>query len=413
VTDERAPAWRRWLRVTLVVLACLGITVSALGVWIRAVLLDTSTWVATVDDIPSEEAVAAELATYLTEQVFLALDAEQRVSDALPDQAQPLAQPLTAAVKSFIQDEVEKVILSPQFSEIWVAVNEQAHKTVVQVIRGGGDVVSTDDGTVTLNVIPIVNQVLTALSEKAGDFFGFDGQLPTIENGEIPDDLRQKVEQTLDVELPDDFGQIVVFESDALSEVQDAVKLFDDFIVVLAVLSLAAIGGAVALAADRRGVVVRLALGSAAGFLVLLLVIRIVKREVVGLFDDPEAQEAVAELLATTTQLFVDALRTLTVIALLVALVLWLVGPGTRAERVRGWVGGRLGATETGQSVGTWISDHRDLLRIAGAVLAFALVFLLGVQTWLGVLAILGLLVAYEAALGFVGSDSAAASRDA
>jgi hypothetical protein len=403
------PRWRRWGSTILLVLACIGIVVSSLGLFIRAVLFDTDTWLATVDDLPSDEAIAAELSQYLTDQVFIALDVQNRVSNVLPDKAQPLSAPLTSAVESYVQDEVETFLLSPQFAEIWKTINERAHKGVVLVLRGGGKNVSTKDGEVTLNVIPIINQVLAGLEDKASEFFDFQGDLPEIKEGMVPDEMRTKLEDTLGVKLPEDFGQIVVFKSDALAQVQDAVALFDKLVFYLALLSIVAIAGAIALAGDRRGAVLRLSLGSAAGFWIVLLAIRVVKAQVPGLVDDPGAKAAAEAVVDQTTQLFVNALRTLTVIGLLVALVLWLAGPGRRAVRLRRWASQQIQRTSAGQSVGAWIIAHRDLLRVAGAVLALGLLFILGIKTWLGVLAILALLAAYEFALSLARHPATAA----
>jgi hypothetical protein len=201
------------------------------------------------------------------------------------------------------------------------------------------------------------------------------------------------------VQLPEDWGQIVVFQSDEHAQVQDAVALFDELVFYLGVLTIALVAGAIALATDRRGAVLRISLGAAAGYWIVLLAIRIVKAQVENLVDDPGAKEAVAVVITQTTELFVNALRTLTVVGLVVALVLWLSGPGGRAARVRSWVSRQVQRTSAGQSLGTWIIEHRDLLRVAGAVLALALLFILEVKTWLGVLAVLALLAAYEFAL--------------
>ena len=44
-------------------------------------------------------------------------------------------------------------------------VNAAAHDAAIAAIRGGGDVVSTEQGTITLNVFPLVGSVLEALQD--------------------------------------------------------------------------------------------------------------------------------------------------------------------------------------------------------------------------------------------------------
>jgi len=405
------PAWRRWFRVVFLVLACVSITISAVGMWTRAVLLDTSVYVDTVDGIPSNEAVATELSDYLTQQIFTALGVEDRVANLLPDEADPLAAPLTAAVRSYIQDQVQTFLQSNQFNKLWVQVNTRAHKQVVLVLRGGGDIVSTKNGEVTLNVIPLINEILQELASSAEGFFGFSGKAPEIKEGMLPDDMRKQIESALDVKLPDQFGEIVIFESDQLGSVQDAVRIFDDFVFYLGLFSLLCVGATIALATDRRGAVLRLSLGSAIGFWLLLALVNVVKDEVAHIPKEPEAQDAARAVVDTSTQLLVDALRLLTAIGVIVALVLWLSGPGERASKVRAWLSKWGAKTETGRNIGTWIVDHVDALRLGGIALGFVLLLIFDVRNWLGLIAVISLVAAYEFALGFVRRSSAANER--
>ena len=64
----------------------------------------------------------------------------------------------------------------------------------------------------TLNLLPVVNNVLVALSDKFGGVLGLHLDLPPAPtNGQLPPGLRDRLAQALGVTLPPSFGQIASF----------------------------------------------------------------------------------------------------------------------------------------------------------------------------------------------------------
>src|SRR6185436_8895566 len=110
----------------LVVLTVLVFTVTVPAVWGARTVLNTDRYVATVGPLAQDPAVQASIASKVTDQVFLALNVEQTLSDILAsigERATVLAAPLTSAMKGFVQDQVLKVVESDAFQTFWVEAN--------------------------------------------------------------------------------------------------------------------------------------------------------------------------------------------------------------------------------------------------------------------------------------------------
>lgn len=99
--------------------------------------------------------------------------------------------------------------------------------------------VKTVDGTVTLNLLPIVNNVLSTLEQKAPTLFGKQVALPELTSGTVPANLRTRVESALGVQLPEDFANVVIYTGDEVGALQDAVRTFKRYLALLIVGTLA------------------------------------------------------------------------------------------------------------------------------------------------------------------------------
>jgi cell division protein FtsB len=218
---------RRIFTPILVALSILVFTVTVPAVWGARTVLNTDRYVATVGPLAEDPAVQESIATKLTDQVFVALDVEEKLSEILGsigERATVLAAPLTTAVKGFVQDQVLKVVQSDAFQTFWVAANRFVHTQVLAILRGEGETVSVVEGKVLLNLLPLVNLALGSIQRVATDLVGRDVTLPTIVEGEAPNESITKLEQALGVDLPDSYGQIVVYDSEDLEALQQTLS---------------------------------------------------------------------------------------------------------------------------------------------------------------------------------------------
>jgi hypothetical protein len=405
---------RRIFTPILVALSILVFTVTVPAVWGARTVLNTDRYVATVGPLAEDPAVQASIATKLTDQVFLALNVEGTLSSVLAEigeRATVLAAPLTTAVRGFVQDQVLKVVQSEAFQTFWVEANRFVHTQVLAILRGEGDTVSIVEGKVLLNLLPLVNLALGSIERVATDLVGRDVTLPTIEEGEAANESITKLEQALGVDLPDSYGQIVVYDSEDLEALQQTLSTLERLLVLLLILIPVLVAASLFVSTRRRRTLIQLAAGAAVG-LVVVRRIAIIARD--GLFDRVDTQRF-PSVRVLTNELMESLFRTTAVllaIVLLTLVIALITGPYPWAVTVRGWArdGARgIAAAFSGHATPDtprtrWLRDHRDGLMLGGAIVAVLLLLLFDLSLWGFVIA--GIVITlYELALSRLGHE--------
>jgi hypothetical protein len=413
---RRTGALRRAAVIVLVVLACLSLTAATVAVWADRTLLNTDGWVETVGPLGADPTVTAALQPRITEAVFTAIPAQELIADALPEDRAFLAAPLSSAVESFVDDQVGAFLASDTFAQLWIDANEVAHERALAVLRGDSDVVQVEGDTVTLNLLPVVNRVLGQLSDAASGLVGQDVTLPTISSGELPEQAVARINAALGIELPPDIGQIEVYNADELVAAQQALRVFDQALVLLVIATPLLLGAAIWLSRNRRRTILQLAVGSV---LLLVLVRRVVLRfeeTIVAMPPRPEGQAAAEVVTDQLRAGLFELTAIIIVIALAIVLIALLTGPYRWAVALRHGVasvgrsvwsaGGRLTTTSEGQGVVRWSTEHRQALQIGGALVVIAILLLFNVA-WGWFLTLIALLAAWEVALWRLGGGTA------
>ncbi len=418
-TLEAKPEKRRRLRRVLtpifVALSIIVFTVTVPAAWGARTVLNTDRYVATVAPLADDPAVQASIATKLTDQVFSALDVEGALSDALAglgDRATVLAGPLTNAIKGFVQDQVLKVVESDAFKTFWIQANTFVHTQVLAILRGeGGDTITVEQGKVLLNLLPLVNLALGSIQQVASDLVGRDVTLPQITADEIPSQAISELEQALGIDLPENYGQIVVYDSQDLAALQEALYAFERLLVLLLILIPILVAASLWVSTRRRRTLIQLTAGAAVG-LVVIRRIAIILRD--DLFDRVDT-ERFPSVRVLTNELMDSLFRytaILLTIVLLTALVALITGPYPWAVTFRAWMrdGARgIAAAFSGERLPDsarirWMRDHRDALMLGGAVVAVLLLLLFDLSLWGFVIA--GIVLAlYEIALSRLGHE--------
>ena len=224
--------------------------VAIFSFWVNRQAMNTDNWVDTSSELLEHEEIQAQLSTFLVTQLYANVDVEAELRKALPPEAQALAGPAAGGLRQLAQQVAERALTSPQIQAIWAEANRSAHEQFLTVIDGGGSVVSTGEGEVTLQLGPVVTQI----GEQAG----------------VPADLIAK--------LPEDAGELKVLDSEQLSAAQMVAKAIRKLPIVLSALLILLYGGAIYLARGRRREAVR-----ATGFAFIVAgVLALVVRELVG-----------------------------------------------------------------------------------------------------------------------------------
>ena len=372
-TADRAgrQRWRTIVATLLIVIGCVLAPLSVAAVWTRNQVTNTDRYVATVSPLADDPAIQSAVADQITAQVFNYIDvqgltnqavdvlAEQGLTPVLADQLRALAVPIANGVQSFTRSQVGKVVESDAFADAWVQANRVAHQELVAALTGeGGGSVTVENDTVTLNMAAFIETVKQRLVESG---FSVAARIPTVN------------------------ASFVLFQSEDITRVRSGFNLLNTLGVWLPVIAIVLLVLGVYVAKDHRRATVGAALGVAISMVVLALglaVFRSIYLDAVPASVLPH--DAAAVLYDTIIRFLRLGLRTVLVLALVVAAGAFLSGQSVTAVRTReglshaiGWLSG--GAERAGFStgpVGTWVYANKKVLRIAAVVLAaLALVF--------------------------------------
>jgi hypothetical protein len=396
---------RQLATAALVVLSCLVLVAAVIGIWARRNFLDTDRFVDRAGPLIEQPSVQDALTTRLTDQLMLIVDPEALFAEALPERGQLLAVPLANAVEGFVRDRVESFVGSDRFEGLWTGALTAAHSTSVRVLRGESAAVTTENGQVTLNLVPVVNAVLAQITAESPEILGREVNLPDVSVDDVPEAAIARVEDAFGIELDDDFGQFTVYDDGTLEAAQRGVDLFDRFVVLLLPLGIVLAAWALWLSRRRRRTLLQLCAGITLGMVLVRRVGFRLQDEVASLPPTATGRRAAAEV----AEPFVDPLVTFAALTLgavaLVAAVAVLTGPYPWAITARR-SGAQLLARATAataersrdEATVVWIAEHRDALLIAGAVFGLAVLWILDLS-WFGLIVIVGLVAVFELAV--------------
>jgi hypothetical protein len=395
---------RRFFVGLLIFLVALLVPITAATAWVRHTVLNTDNYVSTVAPIASDPAVTAAVSRIATDQIFTALDPQQIVENALPPRASFLAAPITNGVKGFVQSQVNVVLQSAAFHQIWVTANRVAHTALLRVLNGHADALQTTNGQVVLNLVPLLNNVLAAVQKQASEIVGKDVTLPTLTGNELPSAACEKISTALHRPLPKTCGQIPLFPANKLSQAQHYVRLFKHLVLALLIVTPLLALLALFLTRRRRRTLMQMAVGVMLGMVVLRRVVFVLQDTLIST-GKPENKDARSAIAHQVLHGFFDVSLWVLWVAFAVLVVAAVTGPYRWAVATRNWVEGAarnvaqwtkvaFGQAKAGVGSG-WIPAHLDLLRIGGAAVALVLILALPLNL-IGILVVLALTAAYE-----------------
>ncbi len=400
---RRGGWWRRAGVVTLIVVACLAYTLAVPGVWAKRNFLNTDRFVDRVGPLIDDPAVQAAVTFRVTSELMKVIDPEALFEQVLPERGQLLAVPLANAVEGFVRDRVESFVASDRFERLWVGAATVAHRAAVKVLEDKSDAVTSSGGTITLNLVPVIDAVLADITAQSPDILGRQVNIPDVSVEDVPKAAIDKLESALGIDLGDDFGQITVYDDGKLQAVQDGVNIFDKLVVVLLPLAVVAAALALWVSRRRRRTLLQLAAGVAIGMVVLRRVSFALEDEVAALPPTSQGKGAAAAAMSS----FVDPLQTFALWSIWAALAIivvaavtgpygWAVAVRRRVTSLASLIVSSTGERARDEATLAWIAAHRDALLIGGAVAGLVLLWVLDVS-WVGVLIILALVGVFEA----------------
>ena len=292
----------------LVILGSMMLCVAIFATWLDRVALDSNTWADTSAQALQQPAVQTALSTYLVDQLYTHVDIPKVLSNALPAKVKPLAGPIAVAGEPYVQRAVAAGLARPRVVELWRAANLRAHGQLMTILNGGSGPFSTANGTVSIDLSPLVGQLSNTLTQHT--------------NGAVS--------------LPPGTGKITLLKSQQLGQAQTGVKLLRLLSIPLMLLALAAFAAAVAISRDRRKTLRAIAWGVLAAAVVLILIRRVVGDTLINsLTTLPEARAAGHAIWWVATERLGNANVTTCCVGLLLLVGTWFAGPGHQATKAR------------------------------------------------------------------------------
>ena len=300
----------RWA-FALIVLGAILTFAAIFSIWVNRQALNTDNWVDTSNRLIQDEEVRDQLSDYLANQLVANADVAGELEAALPPRLKPLATAAAGGLGQLAPQVAERIFATPKFEQLWEAANRKAHEALLQVLNDEGEVVSTGNGEVKLELGPVLEQI----GEGSG------------------------VGSALVSKLPAEAGEITIVKSDELSLAQDIANLLRKLPVVLTLLALLSFGLAVFLSPRRRETLRSVGFAFVIAGLLSLGLRGFAGTYVVGdLSKTASVEPAVESVWSIGTSMLGEIATSAIVFGVLVALAAILAGPTKPATRLRAWI---------------------------------------------------------------------------
>jgi hypothetical protein len=308
----------------LLALASLALFTGAFAVWVNRQALNTDNWKTTSSKLLADEQIQAALAPYLVDQLFTNADVTGAIQQRLPANLQGLAGPASAGLRQLADRAAPKLLARPRVQDAWVTANAAAHEQLLRIVNGGGAVVSTSGGRVTLDLNALVSQLAADL--------GVSSQVAAAQDklqGAVGAQAKAQLQQRLSITVPATSGRLVIMRSDNLKTAQDVAGAVKGLAIVLPALAILLFAAAIWVSRGWR----RQALRSAGWCFVvvgalLLLLRRVGGNEIVdSLVKVPSNEAAVHQVWTIATSLLFAIAVALIIYGVVFALAAWLGGP--------------------------------------------------------------------------------------
>ena len=386
---------RAVLAGVVAVIAVIGVLASVVSVWASRVIFDSSATVKAADAALDDPAVTAGLAAFITDEIFGLVDPQATLDDKLPENLGFLAPAIVGGARNFVQNEVDSLISSEPVREVMLVAVERAHGAFVRLVEGDGlvDGFTVTDGEVSIDLTPLLARGLLAVQN-----IGFldDVDVPDLDRSDSSAENIAALEEAFGKTLSPEFGQLVVYRSDALADAQGsivaaqrAVVLMRRAIVAILIITAVCLVGAVALARRRRRMVIGLVLASSVAMLVVSAVVRRIVRDSPTLVLKPGARAAIHDVTTTLASSLYSLVLVTILVGAIIALVAWLTGGGERVKALRA------NASDSGGSLLSIVRAHSDAVALVAFAAAALLLVVAGIH--LGTLVVALLLAAVGA----------------
>jgi hypothetical protein len=303
---------RRITRRVLLSLATILTILGIVAVWANQQILNSNNWANTSSALLQNPKIRSATANYLVTQLYTKVDVEKEIAGALPSPLQPLAGPVSAGLRSGIETAVDKLLATPAVQNAWREANRVADQAFITVVNGGNRQVDLEDGTVTLNLGVVLQDVADQLGISA--------------------DIASK--------LPPNIARIDLFNAPAIVTVQRIGRALKGLALLLSILAPLLFAVAVAVSPGRRRkALLWVGVGGVIAGLVVILFRRIIVNQVPGAISkDATSKELITIVTKVATSELVEVAGGVILVGLVIMICAWFAGPSRYTTPVRRWL---------------------------------------------------------------------------
>ena len=293
---------------TLTVLAAVVALVGSIAFYLERTVLNEDGFQEIATEMIQSEPIRDQVASTAVEQLYANVDVEQEIANRLPEAQKALAPILAGIVQQGGQDAAARLLERPRVQTLFVRTATSTQRQVVKLLDDEGKFVRTNDGTVYLDLRPIV-----------------------VDIGE-----QSALASRLAERLPADAGRIELIQADQLDAAQTITRILRVVANWLWFVALLLAAAAVWVAKGRRRIELRaIAIAVIVVGLLELLVRRVAGTYLVDKLTTDATEPAGRDAWRILTQGLADRGWVLVVLGLLLLVGVWLVGPTRFAGRTR------------------------------------------------------------------------------
>ncbi len=342
--------WRPITAGLFAVLAVVSIMLFNIAYWTRQTVLDNDQFVATMQPLIKDPAIQETLQKEITNELFSRINLEQEIKNNLPDNLDFIAGPFVGQVKGFTYNKIGDVLDSQQAYDVWTKTLTEGQKQIIAYVSD-----PKNNGEIT------ISSIYQLASQNLGN---------------------SDISFLLNKNLPSKVGNIKLAELEGVPEARRALNLLDKATWQLALASIVFLALAIALAINKRKMVVGLAVFTLIFMVATLAALQLASTQVAGAVDTRYAAAAEATYKIITEPLATQTKGVAAFIAAILAIVLisssWPFFVSLRSYFRKGldWTTGLFAKNWALPDWAIWISQNKIVIGwtlVAVSFVAFAL----------------------------------------
>jgi hypothetical protein len=299
---------RVWLVRVLIWATTVLAVLAILAIWANRQLLNPHNWANTSTKLLQNSDVRDATSNYLVNQLYANVDVSGELKSRLGTQLQPLAGPISGALRNVATTAAQKALASPRVQDAWKQANKAADQTFVNIVKGNSGAVQVNGAEVSLNLAPIVADITTRL--------GLPG---------------------LSSKLPPSVANLTILKSDQIKLVQDIGNALKGLALLLTIIVPLLYALAIGLARGyRRRTLMNVGISIVlAGLLVFLARTAIVSQVTDSLVKTDSVRPAATAVTSIATTMLSEIAGAFVIVGIPLIAAAWFAGPAPLAVRAR------------------------------------------------------------------------------